>query len=293
VYEYKRKQTQASRPGGGVTPRRTVVRAALVVVGYAGVVSALAWASVGPWHQLHRVNGAVPFDTLVAAGAAAGAWLCVAWLTLGFLLAALATLPSRAGRWCAIASTRLAPVAVRRLACVVVGGALISGTGLAGTLPASAAPSPGVPAASSIVPDLDRPVGGQPSDSPATAATAATAGATGPTPGATPDPATSPAVASHGAGRAARVTNAPVHLVASPLRTSRPADEVVVHRGDTLWAIAARRLGPHASAAEIAAEWPRWFAANRHVVGGDPDLIRPGQRLRVPAPADTSAEETR
>jgi nucleoid-associated protein YgaU len=59
-------------------------------------------------------------------------------------------------------------------------------------------------------------------------------------------------------------------------------EDVVVRRDDTLWDIAARHLGPGASAAEIAAEWPRWHRANRDLVGPDPDLIRPGQRLTPP-----------
>ena len=36
------------------------------------------------------------------------------------------------------------------------------------------------------------------------------------------------------------------------------------------------------SDADRAAEWPRWWAANRDVVGDDPDLLRPGQRLVAP-----------
>jgi nucleoid-associated protein YgaU len=64
---------------------------------------------------------------------------------------------------------------------------------------------------------------------------------------------------------------------------ARSATPVVVHRGDTLWAIAARRLPPTASAAAVAASWPRWYAVNRRVIGADPDLILPGQILRPPA----------
>jgi len=60
--------------------------------------------------------------------------------------------------------------------------------------------------------------------------------------------------------------------------------EVVVRRGDTLWTIVERHLGPHASAAEVAAEWPRWHAANHDVVGPDADVLLPGQRLRPPEP---------
>jgi nucleoid-associated protein YgaU len=57
---------------------------------------------------------------------------------------------------------------------------------------------------------------------------------------------------------------------------------IVVRRGDTLWAIAARGLPASSSAGDIAASWPRWYAANRDVVGPDPDLIRPGQVLHPP-----------
>lgn len=57
---------------------------------------------------------------------------------------------------------------------------------------------------------------------------------------------------------------------------------VVVRRGDTLWDLAARHLGPGATSADVAQEWPRWYTANLGVIGPDPDLILPGQQLRVP-----------
>jgi len=66
---------------------------------------------------------------------------------------------------------------------------------------------------------------------------------------------------------------------------TRPAtrpDTVVVAPGDTLWAIAARSLRPNASTTAIAGAWPRWYAANRSVIGADPDLIIPGTVLRPP-----------
>ena len=55
-----------------------------------------------------------------------------------------------------------------------------------------------------------------------------------------------------------------------------------VKRGDTLWDIARRALPAGADDGEVADAWPAWYAANRHVVGPDPDLLRPGQRLVVP-----------
>lgn len=57
---------------------------------------------------------------------------------------------------------------------------------------------------------------------------------------------------------------------------------VIVRRGDTLWALARDHLGPRASAADTAAEWPRWFAANRDEIGPDPNLLRLGLALNVP-----------
>lgn len=64
---------------------------------------------------------------------------------------------------------------------------------------------------------------------------------------------------------------------------------VVVAPGDSLWAIAARALGPGAGAARVAVEWPRWWAANRAIVGADPDLVRPGERLLPPRPGSRSS----
>jgi nucleoid-associated protein YgaU len=83
--------------------------------------------------------------------------------------------------------------------------------------------------------------------------------------------------------RSARA-EAAARLVTGPARAERRvADEVVVRRGDSLWDIAARHLGPDASAADVAVEWPRWHRANRAVIGADPDLLIPGQRLLPPA----------
>jgi nucleoid-associated protein YgaU len=57
---------------------------------------------------------------------------------------------------------------------------------------------------------------------------------------------------------------------------------VVVAPGDTLWAIAAHHLGPRASAAAVTTAWHAWYAANRSIIGSDPGLIQPGQRLVTP-----------
>lgn len=72
-------------------------------------------------------------------------------------------------------------------------------------------------------------------------------------------------------------------LLAPAPRTTAPDTAITVIRGDTLWHIAARHLGPGATDAEIALEWPRWYAANRDVIGADADHLVPGQQLRQPA----------
>lgn len=66
-----------------------------------------------------------------------------------------------------------------------------------------------------------------------------------------------------------------------PAALHRPAP-VVVHRGDSLWSLTARRH-PSASDAEIVRLTDALYHRNRQQIGDDPDLIQPGQRL---APAD-------
>lgn len=87
------------------------------------------------------------------------------------------------------------------------------------------------------------------------------------------------------------VTTAPA--VIRPQPTDAPQPVVVVAPGDSLWAIARRHLGPTASDGDIAAAWPRWFEANRAVIGNDPHLLRVGTSLtpppRQPAPTGRAA----
>jgi nucleoid-associated protein YgaU len=77
-----------------------------------------------------------------------------------------------------------------------------------------------------------------------------------------------------------RVAVAPA-AVAAPI--SSPTETAVeVSPGDTLWDIAARRLGAGAS-------WPAIYALNRDVIGPDPGVITPGQRLVLPSGATGGA----
>lgn len=58
---------------------------------------------------------------------------------------------------------------------------------------------------------------------------------------------------------------------------------VTVRPGDTLWGLAAAALPARASDAAVDDTWRTWYAANRHPIGPDPDLLLPGQRLVPPS----------
>ena len=60
-----------------------------------------------------------------------------------------------------------------------------------------------------------------------------------------------------------------------PRETAARERRVEVRKGDCLWTLAAEVLGRGASDADIDRYWRTIYAANRDVVGGDPDLIFP------------------
>src|SRR5690606_2315968 len=70
-----------------------------------------------------------------------------------------------------------------------------------------------------------------------------------------------------------RPLTAPEQSAPAPLRPKPTASTVhVVRAGDSLWAIA-REHSPAASDAALAVAVEGWHAANRDVIGPDPDLI--------------------
>jgi nucleoid-associated protein YgaU len=79
-------------------------------------------------------------------------------------------------------------------------------------------------------------------------------------------------------------------------RSDTPARQqpavVVVQPGDTLWAIARADLPADADDDAVAARVREIHQANRAVIGANPGLIRPDQRLRMPRPT-TIREEHR
>jgi hypothetical protein len=254
------------------------------------------------------------------------AWVGVGlagWLAAGSLLGVLALLPGTTGRVAGEVAERLTPLAVRRLLTFTLGAAVGScalpaaPVASAATAPAgrtSVAPAP-QPANDELVPGyaptvaqaagpkaagpkagartrLDdgpgflptlEPLDGKRVDPPALAGSASGASAPALTRGPGYLPSAPPRV--HDA-------DGPRLLVPAPRLASSTHELVTVRRGDSLWSIASRHLGSGASDVQVAREWPRWYAANRDLIGDDPDLLVPGQQLRPPTSSGTSSRDS-
>lgn len=200
---------------------------------------------------------AVGPDRALAELAAAGLWLACCWLAVGLLAAAAEALPGRVGTGARRVAGALLPGAVHRLVAGSVGlGVLLAPVAACAGPTTPAAPAPSTASASLLPPTW-------PTDRPTVA------------------PPVWPTE---------HVTRPPVRTTAPATPRPAAAQQVTVRPGDSLWRIAAQRLGPGATAAEIDREWPRWYTGNRTVIGADPDIIRPGQVLRPPA-GDPSASD--
>jgi LysM repeat protein len=270
---------------GGARYAAAVALAGASLVAAAAVGSIFLSTAADAWAAIAAAGPAGPADGILLLVALAGALLSL-WLGLGLALSALSTLPGALGRAFSLLAARLAPAAARKVVAFVLGttltAALVPATAVAGTglespprgLVASAQQAVGsladaAPDASfRWVSDAEPNVGEKEA---------------APTPSWAPERPAPPRAAPR---------KVVLPSVAPRERHAPRADAVVVQRGDTLWSIAARHLGPEATGADIDAEWHRWFAANRAVVGADADLIAPGQRLSPPAPsASTSSRK--
>jgi len=76
----------------------------------------------------------------------------------------------------------------------------------------------------------------------------------------------------------------PITMESGSTDTPSSDGSVVVERGDHLWKISARHLGPEATEGEVAPYWREVITVNTpHLRSGDPDLIYPGEVVRLPA----------
>ncbi|MFJ6418238.1 LysM peptidoglycan-binding domain-containing protein [Paeniglutamicibacter sp. NPDC091659] len=187
------------------------------------------------------------------------------WLLLGMLLALLATLSARLGhRRLGAKIARLVPGFLARLGAAAIGGSLLLAT-------SAHAAEPRTPTAQHVA--------GQPTG-PETTASPEPHGDPGDGAGTTPDESTvlSPGWLPH------RISLPLQRLLGGGTRKSQ---EVVVRPGDTLWSIAARHLDPEATSGDIAESWPRWYAANRELIGPNPDRLAVGLVLTEPESLNT------
>ncbi|MHA7153656.1 LysM peptidoglycan-binding domain-containing protein [Arthrobacter sp. TMN-50] len=237
--------------------RSTSLPVSIALLGLLLLVSGqLILASAGPLSGYRRMEG------LLGLAAAAAGLAVVGWWLVALALAFISEVLGRAGRQQAARMTGLlTPAFMKRLAATVVGLLLVSG------IPAtpahglsSHAPNPVAQTAPHAAADRSKTAPGQDS--------------------LTVSPLWKPAPAPVDGGP----------LLGRPSRTAPnpPADPapalVVVTPGDSLWTLAAHHLGPFATDVEIAAAWPQWHRENREIIGDDPNLLLPGQMLRIPPP---------
>jgi hypothetical protein len=201
------------------------------------------------------------FDKVVLVLAADVLWLVAVWLAVALLVASMNVLPGAAGRLAHIVSARLLPPLLFR-ALVGATGASIA---LTSTAAASAAPpSAAAVRAAAVVAHPGDIVVGWPDDHVTAVAE----------PHSTP-----PSVPIQAPG------NTQAHVRARPDAPGPRSDreqQVTVRSGDSLWAIAARRLRQDAAPDEIARSWPAWYSKNRSVIGANPDVIQAGSVLVAP-----------
>lgn len=233
------------------------------------------------------------------------------WLGLGSVIAVGAVLPGALGSACERLEHWLTPRLLRQAVSLALGtavatlalpagaahGAAITRLADEGSSPLGSAPSPTASTSGGSGPASDQRSTGNapdpafyPTVAPDSAGTPLSASPTGQ--GASPPVPVTPSERQHAseAPTPGWRPSPPVRIVetdGSRLLAPAPRDTasdtaITVLRGDTLWHIAARHLGPGATDAEIALEWPRWYTANRDVIGADADHLVPGQQLRPP-----------
>jgi resuscitation-promoting factor RpfA len=256
--------------------RQRAVVSAGTATGVVAAAGVLGWAAGSPVAICHALAADPDFEHLFTHVAALAAWVGLSWFCIAVGLEVLGRLPGFIGRACSAVAASVNPRILRRLAQAAVGLTVLAGP--VSTPSAWAATVVTVAGSTTVTTpadvSVDRPLGAGP---------AADMGRSGPAPALPLDRPAGPFIALPPTPPSIVTPTAPAAIVAGVPHREAPREGYVVRRGDALWNIAARHLGPAASATDIAREWPRWYAANRSVIGPDPNLLRPGELLSPPA----------
>ncbi|MEV5051991.1 LysM peptidoglycan-binding domain-containing protein [Arthrobacter sp. LAR12-1-1.1] len=218
------------------------------------------------WQSGSARRQSLSFEDQLGIVANTAGLIVITWWVMTLAIAAAAALLDRLGRTRAAAVTgRFSPAFMRRLLLAAVGLQLLTAP-LATAATVSDGPGPGLPGQAAVSASWTPPPGW-----------AAAPGPHDPAAGSAVDPRWKPVSPAVDAGPLA------ARQVRSP-DTPGARREVTVRSGDSLWSIAAAALGPFASDADIAREWPRLYAGNRDTIGANPHFLRPGQVLVLPPP---------
>ena len=249
----------------------TVDAAMAAVILILGLVLAAAGGSiVQRWRSSPAGQPSLGFEDQLGIAANTAGLIMIVWWAMSFAIACAAALLDRSGNVrAASAAGKFTPAFMRRLALAVVGLQLVTAPlATASSLPALAA-APATTAAWTLA-AVPSPPRTPPPDVLAVPVPA-------------PEPGT-PAVAQPQWQPLSPVVD-PGPLAGPRLRDPQPggqSPEVTVRPGDSLWSLSSARLGPYASDVDVALDWPRIYQANRDAIGANPNLLRPGQVLRLP-----------
>ncbi len=226
-------------------------RSALGAFALVGGVSLTIATGVGSRHLLAGATDPGADPVAVMAGCASGAASLIAgWLTLCLLLTLLVQVPGTIGTLADRVRDRVTPALVRQgaavILCASVTVTVLPGTSVAAVSEGPATPAPGWHPTSTTTPFT------APMSTPPTATDPAPSPAGLPSPGwptADPSTAATPAPGWTPSPPPARQQHDP-HLLSGRHRAVDVDTSVVVRHGDSLWSIAAARLGADATDGE-------------------------------------------
>jgi hypothetical protein len=251
----------------------SVRRLALTAAAMAGIAVALARLTpavpvmTDVLAHPQRTADTAGTDALVLAATGVLAWLFWAWGAVGLLLTGATALPGLLGSVARCVLGVVLPAGARRSAALLLGVSL----GVAGPLLVA----PPIPAVASTVDGALRSGTSPPHEWTRPVADWPIRSMSDPQRTSAPDWPQATPPGGFAAGSA--VPDWP---------SATPTGQYVVVRGDCLWSIAADRLlrdgGGPPTAGQVASAVEAWWAANRAVIGPDPNRLLPGQVLRAP-----------